>query len=168
MRRVIVVAFVLAFVLPLTAQQDSVLVELAKRTGRLGKHPAHVITNEEVAASRGRISEATWETTAEPASAGSQSAPGVWAAADADYAKKTAQQKNVPPPRPVVIEGSTRASYSMPPATAQNATVASTAANVTPQSTAQNAPVRTISVTPPPQQTAPTTNPPVVTPTKVD
>jgi hypothetical protein len=182
MRRAILVAFVLAVALPAVGQlHDSVLVELQKRTGRLGKIPKHVITNEEVAASTGRIS-VSWgmedtadntatATAARPAtnSPVATSSPSPWSTADAAYAARIARERAVPAPRPPAIEGSTRASYSMPQSTAQNASVYSTANSSMPQSTAQNANVGSTATSTPRQEMTPTATPPTaVPPRKVD
>ena len=54
MRRLAIAFTITALTLPVFAQ-DSPLVAAAKRSNRLGKKPANVITNETVAASRGRL-----------------------------------------------------------------------------------------------------------------
>lgn len=178
MRRVIVGAFVLALAVPAVAQvQDSVLVELQKRTGRLGKIPKHVITNEEVASSTGRIA-TSWgmeepaadATTKAAASAPvATSSPSPWSTADAAYAARIARERAVPAPRAPVIEGSTRASYSMPQSTARNADVYSTVNPTMPPSSAQNANVRSTATSTPRQEMTPTSTPPTTVPSrKVD
>ena len=160
-------AFVVALALPVAAQQiDSPLVAFAKRINRLGKHPVHVITNEEVANSRGRISEiGTIDEDQRTPAAGTAKAAFAGPAAPAAAASRPGTYYV---PRAEEREGSSRASYSMPQSTASNASVASTVAPAAVRSTAQNAPAQSTVTPAQVGTTVRSANPPVITPRKVD
>ena len=184
MSRMIRLVFVSALALPVAAAQqvDSPLVALAKRTGRLGKVPAHVITNEEVAKARGRVSWAGYESepeqtqnatstgTAQPASNKNAAPVSDWLLLEQQRAARLEReaQSRQPPPPPPQIEGSSRASYTPPQSSASNAPVSSTVSNATPYSTAQPMQVRSTANSVPAEQTAPASNPQPVQPRKVD
>lgn len=183
MSQMIRLAFVFALALPVVAQQvDSPLVALAKRTGRLGKVPVHVITNEEVAAARGRVSWAGYESepaqtqeasdanAAKPAQASRRPAVTDWVILEQERAnrrEREAQSKQSAPPPPQ-SEGSSRASYTQMQSSASNATVSASASNATPYSTAQPTQVRSTAISSTADQTAPASSPQPVQPRKVD
>jgi hypothetical protein len=183
MSRMIRLAVLLALALPVAAQQvDSPLVALAKRTGRLGKVPVHVITNEEVAAARGRVSWAGYDSepaqtqasdanaAAKPASANKAPAVTDWVILEQERAnrlERDARNKQAAPPPPQ-SEGTARASYTQMQSSASNATVSSSASNATPYSTAQPTQVRSTAISSTADQTAPASNPQPVQPRKVD
>ena len=145
MSRIITCGLVVLFALPLAAQeQDSVLVALAKRTGRLGKVPkTHVITNDEVAAIGGHVSWAESDSTSANGVSANNPAPAhtEWSLLqhEHDYRLQRDAQLTPPPPPPPSIEGTSRASYSSMPSSATNATVRSSSTNATPYATANAA-----------------------------
>ncbi|HEX9162735.1 MAG TPA: hypothetical protein VF980_13605 [Thermoanaerobaculia bacterium] len=170
MTRVSLIAVaVMTLALPLAAAQqpDSPLVAAAKRSGRMGKTPKHVITNEEVAASRGHLA-------TEASSSAAQTAP-TDAVADlmAMAAATTSSSAATQQPRPVVTStpqpaaqdnGTARATYSSGQSSAVNATVNSTATGLDRPATAQNATVQSTAGSNQMDQTARTSNPPPVAP----
>lgn len=166
MRRTTLGILAFALALPVAAQQaDSPLVALAKRTGRLGKMPkAHVITNDDVAASRGRVSDSIADPGLLPppeqtnAARPPETAPVEHAPA--------AEAPAAPAPKPRVIEGSSRATYSTPQTTARDATVTSSARSSTGQSTAQSGTVQSTAVSRSMPEAPPTSIPPATVPPK--
>lgn len=180
MSRMTRLAFVFAMALPVAAQQvDSPLVALAKRTGRLGKVPVHVITNEEVAAARGRVSWAGYEsepaqtqestdaTAGKPTPASKTATVSDWVLLEQERAnrlEREARSKQSAPPPPPQSEGSSRASYTPMQSSASNATVSSSASNATPYSTAQPTQVRSTAISTTADQTASASNPQPVQP----
>lgn len=172
MARTILVAVVASLAFSVAAQQvDSPLVAAAKRTNRLAKAPARVITNENLVTFGGRISEAS--STAQPATAAAANvsdpaASSDWAALEAVAAARRAaqaQQTTQPPPQ---IEGSSRASYSVRPSSVTNATMGSSASasrrDSSVRSVERDAPGRSVSY----DQTAPSSSRDAAAPTRRD